>query len=152
MATTAINQLDSQFAMAEEERVRPIAMMIGPVTMGGKKRMTFFTPKDLNRAARITYINPAMATPKQAYGRSAGSPFGAMAAYPPIKAKELPRKAGTLRPVIKWNSSVPRPANSSVVATSRPVSAGTRTVAPNMANMCWMPRISIFGVPRERAS
>ena len=66
MATMAMSQLPLQLLMAEEESVRPMAMMIGPVTIGGKKRMTFFTPKALNRAARMTYIRPATATPKQA--------------------------------------------------------------------------------------
>ena len=48
------------------KRFRPMAMMMGPVTMGGKKRMTFFAPKTLNRPARMTYTRPAQATPKQA--------------------------------------------------------------------------------------
>ena len=52
----------------------------------------------------------------------------------------------------RWNSSVPRPANSSVVETDRPVSVGTSTVAPNMANMCWKPSTSILGAPSVRAS
>ena len=54
--------------------------------------------------------------------------------------------------VSRWNSSVPRPANSRVVATSSPVRAGTSTVAPNMANMCCRPRMNIFDGPRVRAS
>ena len=29
---------------AEGARFRPMRMMIGPVTTGGRKRMTFFTP------------------------------------------------------------------------------------------------------------
>ena len=62
----AIHQLPVQLLMAEEERFRPMAMMMGPVTMGGKKRMTFFAPKTLNRPARMTYTRPAQATPKQA--------------------------------------------------------------------------------------
>ena len=53
-----------------------------------------------------------------------------------MKANEDPRNAGTLRFVSTWNSRVPRPANSSVVAISSPVRSGTRTVAPNIANMC----------------
>lgn len=53
-----------------------------------------------------------------------------------MKAKEEPRNAGTLRLVSRWNSRVPRPANSRVVAISMPVRIGTRTVAPNIANMC----------------
>ena len=66
IATMAIHQLPVQLSMAEEDRVRPMAMMMGPVTMGGKKRMTFLAPKTLNRYARMTYTRPAHATPKQA--------------------------------------------------------------------------------------
>ena len=66
MAAMAIHQLPVQLLMAEEERFRPMAMMMGPVTMGGKKRMTFLAPKTLNRYARMTYTRPAHATPKQA--------------------------------------------------------------------------------------
>ena len=69
-----------------------------------------------------------------------------------MKANDDPRKAGTLNRVTRWNSSVPRPANSSVAETESPVMAGTRTVAPNMANMCWSPSASILGLPRVRAS
>ena len=39
-----------------------------------------------------------------------------------------------------------------LVETLRPVSRGTSTVAPNMANMCWTPRISIRPAPSWRAS
>ena len=66
MATIAIHQFCAQLLMAEEDRFRPMAMMIGPVTIGGKKRMTFFAPKALNSAERMTYTRPAHATPKQA--------------------------------------------------------------------------------------
>ena len=69
-----------------------------------------------------------------------------------MKAKDEPRNAGTLPPVIRWNSNVPRPANSRVVAMSSPVSMGTRTVAPNIANICCSPKTSILGLPRVRAS
>ena len=51
-----------------------------------------------------------------------------------------------------WNSRVPRPAISKVVAISNPVINGTSTVAPNIANMCWKPSSSIRGVPSWRAS
>ena len=66
IATSATHQLPRQLLMAEPARDRPIQMMMGPVTMGGKKRMTFFAPKALNRPARMTYTRPAQATPKQA--------------------------------------------------------------------------------------
>ena len=36
MATRAIHQLVRQLSMAEELRVRPMQMIMGPVTMGGK--------------------------------------------------------------------------------------------------------------------
>ena len=75
-----------------------------------------------------------------------------MAAYPAMNAKDEPKKAGTFPFERKWNSSVPKPANRSVAETDNPVSVGTRMVAPNMANMCWMPKMVIFGAPRVRAS
>src|SRR6187200_278392 len=37
------------------------------------------------------------------------------------------------------NSTVPTPENSSVVAGGKPVSTGTRKVAPNIATTCWAP-------------
>src|SRR6476469_1866475 len=37
------------------------------------------------------------------------------------------------------NSTVPTPENSSVVAGGKPVSTGTRNVAPNIATTCWAP-------------
>ena len=48
MATMATHQLLEQLLMAEEDRFRPMAMMMGPVTIGGKKRMTLLAPKALN--------------------------------------------------------------------------------------------------------
>ena len=66
MASSAMSQLVLQLLMAEDERVRPMQIMMGPTTMGGKKRITFFMPKILKQAARITYIRPAISTPKQA--------------------------------------------------------------------------------------
>ena len=43
-ATRAMPQLSMQELMAVGARCRPTQMMIGPVTMGGKKRMTRLTP------------------------------------------------------------------------------------------------------------
>ncbi len=70
MASRAIHQLLVQLLMAEPDSVRPIAMMMGPVTMGGKKRMTFAGPKAANKPASTKYIRPAQNTPMQAYGRA----------------------------------------------------------------------------------
>ena len=69
-----------------------------------------------------------------------------------MNANEEPRNAGTFPFARNWNSSVPRPANRSVADTDRPVSAGTSTVAPNMANICCRPNTPIFGTPSGRAS
>ena len=43
-ATIASNQLVVQFETAEGARPRPIAMMMGPVTTGGKNFITLLTP------------------------------------------------------------------------------------------------------------
>ena len=53
IASRAIHQLLLQFWMALPDRVRPMAMMMGPVTMGGKKRMTFLAPNAAMSPARI---------------------------------------------------------------------------------------------------
>ena len=45
-----------------------MAMMIGPVTTGGKKRMTFWIPKARIRPASTKYSKPAQHTPMHAYG------------------------------------------------------------------------------------
>ena len=60
------------------------------------------------------------------------APTATTAAYPPIKAKDEPRKAGTFILVRRWKRRVPIPAKRRVALTDRPVRAGTRTVAPNM--------------------
>src|SRR5882757_1408473 len=43
------------------------------------------------------------------------------------------------------NSTVPTPENSSVVVGGKPVSTGTRNVAPNMATTCWAPMPMVRG-------
>lgn len=55
---------------------------------------------------------------------------------PAIKAKLEPRNTGTFFFVTQWNSSVPSPAQNSVIDVFSPVNAGTSTVAPNMARVC----------------
>ena len=44
MATIATGQLVVQLLTATGARTRPMPMMIGPVTIGGKNFITFFTP------------------------------------------------------------------------------------------------------------
>lgn len=51
IAVTASSQFCWQLLMAEPESVRPMAMTIGPVTTGGKKRITFSVPNILSRNA-----------------------------------------------------------------------------------------------------
>ena len=65
-AMMATGQLCWQFSRALPERVSPMAMMMGPVTMGGKYFMTFLAPNAFIRAASSTYMSPAHATPKLA--------------------------------------------------------------------------------------
>ena len=69
-----------------------------------------------------------------------------------MKANDEPKNAGTCNFVMRWKMRVPIPAKRRVVDTGRPVIAGTRTVAPNIANMCCSPRVSIFGLPNVLAS
>ena len=58
-------QLEALFT-AEGARVRPMHTMMGPVTTGGRKRMTFFTPASLMTRARLRYSRPATTMPPQA--------------------------------------------------------------------------------------
>ena len=68
MANSATHQFVWQFWIAEPERIRPMQMMIGPVTTGGKNFITFLAPNAAKSAASIKYKKPALATPMQAYG------------------------------------------------------------------------------------
>ena len=52
--------------MADWDRFRPMAIIIGPVTIGGKNFITLLEPKTLISADRIKYRIPEQATPKQA--------------------------------------------------------------------------------------
>ena len=52
-ATTAKNQFVVQFETADGASPRPIAMIIGPVTTGGKNLITFSMPTALITAARM---------------------------------------------------------------------------------------------------
>ena len=65
-AATASSQLVLALLMAEGARIRPMEMMMGPVTTGGKNRITLFTPKRWMSPATATYTRPAATTPPQA--------------------------------------------------------------------------------------
>ena len=67
-AISAKNQFVDAFPIAEDARLRPIQMMIGPVTTGGKNFITLPAPNAAKSAASIKYKKPALATPMQAYG------------------------------------------------------------------------------------
>ena len=41
IATIATNQLAEQLLIADGDKLRPMAIMIGPVTIGGKNCITF---------------------------------------------------------------------------------------------------------------
>ena len=65
-ATKARIQLDWQFLIAEGARIRPMEMIMGPVTTGGKNRMMRRMPKvEISRLA-TRYTRPENATAAQA--------------------------------------------------------------------------------------
>ena len=66
IATSATHQQLSTLLIAEGARLRPIEMMIGPVTIGGKYFITLLVPYALKSAASRRYRIPAQATPRQA--------------------------------------------------------------------------------------
>ncbi len=66
IATTAMSQSAEQLSIADWESVRPMAIMMGPVTMGGKNLITLPVPKSLIKRDNRRYTRPAQATPKQA--------------------------------------------------------------------------------------
>ena len=65
-ATKASSQLLWQLLMADGARIRPMEMMMGPVTTGGKNRMMRRMPKvEISRLA-TRYTRPENATAAQA--------------------------------------------------------------------------------------
>lgn len=59
-------QLTAELATATEDNDKPIQMIIGPVTTGGKKRITFAIPTVLIIKAIARYTKPAITIPPQA--------------------------------------------------------------------------------------
>ena len=129
-------------------------MIIAPVTSGGKNERILSAPNSMTRPASTRYSAPATIMPPHAYLKpsiysalpSAALPDASAATVhiAAMNANDEPRNAGTLPPVTKWNISVPRPAHSSAIAGSSPVSIGTSTVEPNMANTCCMPSTTFY--------
>ena len=66
MATSASHQQVLALLTAVPDRFRPIRMIMGPVTMGGKNRMTFCAPTSLNSSASTRYSRPATTIPPMA--------------------------------------------------------------------------------------
>ena len=65
-AINASSQLLDAFEIAEGARLRPMQMMIGPVTTGGRNLMTRFTPTSFTISASIRYRSPATTIPPHA--------------------------------------------------------------------------------------
>ena len=66
-ATNARNQLVEAFPMAEDARLKPIQIITGPVTTGGRYLITRFTPTIRMINDRTRYRRPATTTPPHAY-------------------------------------------------------------------------------------
>ena len=65
-AISASSQLVSADEMAVPASESPMQIMMGPVTTGGRKRITRFTPINLMIAASTRYKRPATTMPPQA--------------------------------------------------------------------------------------
>ena len=67
-ANAIIARIQFVFALftADGARLRPIQIMIGPVTTGGRKRITRFTPTSFTTSARTRYNAPATTIPPHA--------------------------------------------------------------------------------------
>ena len=65
-AAKASSQLLWQFLMALGAKIRPMEMMIGPVTTGGKNFIMRRMPNAEIRQLNSTYTKPEMATAAQA--------------------------------------------------------------------------------------
>ena len=65
-ATKASSQLLWQLVMADGARIRPMEMMMGPVTTGGKNRMMRRMPNTEISPLTSTYSRPLNATAAQA--------------------------------------------------------------------------------------
>ena len=80
IATIANPQLVAALLIALPAKFKPIIIIIGPVTIGGKYFMTFLVPNILNNKARIRYNKPAITIPPRAYANLSS---GVIVAYFP---------------------------------------------------------------------
>ena len=91
-------QLVLAISTALPERERPMRMMAGPITTGGKILSRSFLPCHLTNALITKYTNDTLVKPAIVPGNPhclEAAMIGAM------KAKELPRKIGTFSLVMK---------------------------------------------------
>ena len=124
---------------------RPMSIMTGPTTTGGKRCAMNPTPR--RRISRLMnpYTAPTATNPHSVPGRPNSSVAFIMGA---MKAKLLPRKMGTLPLVAAWNINVPMPAVKRATDGSSPTRSGTRTVAPNATNRNCAPTTVFWKKPR----
>ena len=65
-AVNARSQLDDALLIADGARLSPIQIIIGPVTIGGRKYITRFTPASFTISASTRYSSPATTIPPHA--------------------------------------------------------------------------------------
>ena len=71
--TALVEALD----IADEASERPIQIIIGPVTTGGRNLITLFTPTSLKIKATTRYNRPATTIPPHAYAAFSLAPISA---------------------------------------------------------------------------
>jgi hypothetical protein len=119
--------------IATPAKLSPITITTEPTTTGDKILSNHLVPTNLIIKATITYISPAAIIPDSIEL----CPYNFVATdIGPINAKDEPTYAGSLAFVHKIYNSVPTPLQNSAIDGLRPVSIGTRIVAPTIANKC----------------
>jgi len=113
-------------------------IITGPITTGGKTRLRKCLPCHFTSALIRKYTNETLVSPANV----PGNPHSLVAAMiGAMKAKELPRKIGTLPFVTRWKMNVPMPAVKRAVEGLMPTSSGTSTVAPKATKRNCTPTI-----------
>ena len=130
-ATMASGQLLLAMSTPVPASDKPMSMMTGPTTTGGKRRAMKPTPRKRTKALITPYTAPTATSPDSV----PGNPYSSVALMiGAMKAKLLPKKMGTLPFVTAWKMRVPIPAVNRATEGSNPTSRGTSTVAPKATN------------------